>query len=326
MQYQIIESQAGKSVSAVIDGRLRAANGDHPNYDDIVAGLKAGEDVSDLFDASEAVAKRFSALSERVTVSGGVIYLDGEPQDNSLTRQVVRFLRSGADFQPLIRFYEKLQANPVAHSREQLFAWLRDRDFSITEDGDFIAYKGLRSDLTSCNSGPGIVNGESVTGHLDNSPGNVVSIARSYVAVDPSTGCAQGLHAGTWEYASSFGQRVVEVRINPAQVVSVPTDCDAQKLRVCQYEVLDEVEGADTSALRYFDGDEWVDEDVDAFLDALDDDTEENDVLDVHYVQSDSDPSVAYEVTEYEDGTLVCECPSYQFGSRGYCKHTDRIA
>lgn len=312
MQYQVIESEAGKSVSAVLDGRLYAANGDHPNYNAIVEGLRNGEDVTDLFDASATVARKFKALTERVSVANGRIYLDNEPQDNALTRQVVRFLQADEDFGPLVKFYEKVQQNPVKHSRDQLYSWLRDRDFSITADGDFIAYKGLRSDRTSIHAGPGIVNGQEQSGHLPNEDGSVVEVARSYVTADPSDGCSQGLHAGTWEYASGFGQRVVEVRINPRDVVSVPTDCEAQKLRTCRYTVVKEVEAADTSALRTYEdddeSDDWSDE-----------------VYDVYAVASDSKPGEFYEVTEYTDGRLECECPSFQFAGNGRCKHTDRV-
>lgn len=319
MQFHIIESEAGRSVSAVINGTLRVANGDHPNFDAIVTGLVAGEDVSDLFDASEAVSERFRALSDRVSVRSGVIYLDGEPQDNTLTSQVVRFLRAGEDFGPLVKFYDKVQTNPNEHSREQLFDWLRDRDFSITRDGDFIAYKGLTSDLGSIHRGPGIVDGVQMNGSLPNNPGSVIEVARGYVASDSGVGCSTGLHAGTWDYASSFGQRVVEVRINPRDVVSVPTDCSAQKLRTCRYTVIQEVTAADHSPLRSFE-----DDDVDYGEDDWSED-EDNLLIDEHSVPSDSNPGTYYTVEEYEDGTLVCECPSYRYSTDNECKHTRQV-
>ena len=70
-----------------------------------------------------------------------------------------------------------------------------------------------------------------------------MEFSRSKVVANSSIGCAVGLHAGTHEYASGFAQgKLVLVKINPRDVVSVPTDCDAQKLRVCRYEVLEEVQ------------------------------------------------------------------------------------
>ena len=47
------------------------------------------------------------------------------------------------------------------------------------------------------------------------------------------------------EYASTFGgpdARLVIVKINPADVVSVPKDCDCQKLRTSRYEVVKDFE------------------------------------------------------------------------------------
>jgi hypothetical protein len=50
---------------------------------------------------------------------------------------------------------------------------------------------------------------------------------------------------------------VVKVKINPRDVVSVPRDCDFQKLRTCRYEVLAEIDNPDYRALSYDNGDEW---------------------------------------------------------------------
>jgi hypothetical protein len=49
---------------------------------------------------------------------------------------------------------------------------------------------------------------------------------------------------GSEEYATSFGQRTVIVKVNPRDVVSVPLDCDCQKMRVCEYEVTADYAGS----------------------------------------------------------------------------------
>jgi hypothetical protein len=70
---------------------------------------------------------------------------------------------------------------------------------------------------------------------------------RRKVCDDAGIGCSYGFHAGSLEYAQGFGggeKKIVIVKINPADVVSVPTDCECQKLRTCQYEVVDEFNGA----------------------------------------------------------------------------------
>ena len=61
-------------------------------------------------------------------------------------------------------------------------------------------------------------------------------------------GCSNGLHAGALNYVASYGSvesndRIVIVKINPEDVVSVPSDCNCEKLRTCRYEVVGEYQG-----------------------------------------------------------------------------------
>jgi hypothetical protein len=55
-------------------------------------------------------------------------------------------------------------------------------------------------------------------------------------------GCSVGLHVGTYDYASNFTLNVLEVHVNPRDVVSVPTDSNWAKVRCCRYVVIKEVE------------------------------------------------------------------------------------
>ena len=52
-------------------------------------------------------------------------------------------------------------------------------------------------------------------------------------------GESERLSAGLSGELTPFGQgSLLEVRLNPRDVVSVPTDCSAQKLRCCRYTVV----------------------------------------------------------------------------------------
>ena len=252
MKYKITGHGETATVSAILDGNLYVAEGSHPNFSRIIDAVVNGGDesqIADLFDVSAALTKQFNSLSERVTFSNGSVYFDGDVVDNSLSDQITRFMEQGEDFAPLVKFMEKVYSNPNAHSREQLYTWLRDREFAITEDGNFLAYKSVWRDAEngykSVSAGRAIVNGEEVVGQIPQSLGDVVTMPRSEVTFDPSVGCHTGLHAGTLDYAESFsGDVVLIVEINPRDVVSVPSDCDAQKLRCSRYEVKTECEGA----------------------------------------------------------------------------------
>jgi len=124
-----------------------------------------------------------------------------------------------------------------------------DVQVQLRHHGDFVAYKGVRQNgdredlFRSISHGSAIVNGERHTGTIPTSPGVVVEMPRSEVNHNPSVGCSTGLHAGSWAYAYNFGSRTtLRVKINPRDVVSVPTDCGEAKMRVCRYRVLGPVE------------------------------------------------------------------------------------
>lgn len=239
MQFNLVVRDGQANITVVQDGEMYVADETHPNFEAIKAGALSGdESVTDLFDTGRTIVKRFEKLSRSVSIKGDKVFFDNVEQDNALTEHLVQVVNQGVeDFTPLVNFYEKIEANPNPHSREHLYRWLGHR-FTITPEGNIVGYRGLRQDFTSVHAGPGIVNGEEVNGHLDNSVGNVVELPRDQVTFDPKVGCAFGLHVGTWDYASGWGQGVVvEVEVDPRDVVSVPTDCSDSKMRVSRYTV-----------------------------------------------------------------------------------------
>ena len=245
--YTIVNDGVNTVVTALVDGTPYVADKSHPNYVRIMWALESGsDDVVSLFDVAASIKESYESLSERVSISNGRVYFDGDEVDNSVTKQIVRFLESGLEPNAMVAFMENLAQNPNSHSREQLSVWLSRHDFTITADGHFIAYKGVAvfgDKYQSISSGTAVVNGETQKGQIPQGIGDVVTMPRSNVAFDPGVGCSYGLHAGTWAYASDFGRgAVLTVKINPRDVVSVPTDCDSQKLRVCRYEIINVTE------------------------------------------------------------------------------------
>jgi hypothetical protein len=246
MRYDIVTNDGEDAgVTVFYKGKSSVATPEHPRFAEIVSSLRDGRAYSDpdavfgLFDISVPLADKFDRLSDRVLIGGGRIYFDGEEVDDSLTQAIVRFYAEGnKGFQPLVAFLEKVWTNPEKHSREQLYRWLAKHEFSIAEDGDFYAFKGIREDGLSSSSGEAIVNGVFVRGRIPNKPDTIIEMPRSKVNHNPSQGCSTGLHVGSWSYASSFGPVHLLIKINPRDVVSVPTDCSDQKVRVCRYRVV----------------------------------------------------------------------------------------
>lgn len=269
--YHLVEGEKVSNVTAFFPDEqepIKSADSHHPYWNDILTGLRSGDaDVYSLFDVKGGLKKKLDRLSDRVDFDGEIVFFDGSPVNDALAQQIARFLEQGvSDWEPLVKFWEKVATNPSEHSRENLYRWLATHDFSVTVDGDIVGYKGVKlvdNVYKSIHAGPAYVDGVHVNGNVPNQPGTVVSMPRADVTENPAIGCHVGLHVGTWDYASGFAQgAVLEVHVNPRDVVSVPTDCDDAKMRVSKYTVAGKVEGYYVNAVvipeeDFFDDDEW---------------------------------------------------------------------
>ncbi len=169
----------------------------------------------------------------KFTVVNGVIVISGEVLPSALSDKLLEFVEKSLPTTPLERFWDNLKLNPAESAREDLFAYLEANQAPLTADGCFVAYKKVREDWW-----------DSYTGktHL-NKPGMSVTMPRASVDGDRRNTCSAGLHVAAWGYASGFsGSRVLEVKINPRDVVAVPPDYQQQKMRVCEYLVLRQTE------------------------------------------------------------------------------------
>jgi hypothetical protein len=275
MYYSLVRDSRGQTLSLnFLDGGTETVSEDHPRFNEIYdAALddSVSEDViRKMVNVLATVGDHLTGLSERVSITGKNVFFDGDPIRNEIADHILRLVQQGDDkgYKALVNFLEKVQTNPNEHSRESLYNWLQDQDFTITADGDLIAYKGVQVNADgvseSISRGTATVNGTIHEGAIPNPDGAIVEMPRSAVQHDTGVACSTGLHAGSWEYASNFARgRVLTVKINPRDVVSVPTDCEAQKVRVCRYEVLSSVE-------HKYEGTTWNTVDVDEGEDAED--------------------------------------------------------
>lgn len=201
---------------------------------------------------SKIVDRGAERLADDVKIDRrGNVTIGGEVAPSAISRTILRYYREGSkeDFLPLVRFLQNINANPNEHSREQLYDWLEHQSFTITQDGCFIGYKSVAKDsqgrfasMTASRPGDGVVAGGTPVESGERVPytiGSRVYMPREVVNHNPSVGCSTGLHVGTWRYASSFsGSHVLSVKVNPRDVASVPTDCNAEKVRVSSLEVI----------------------------------------------------------------------------------------
>lgn len=249
MNYVITNDSEGTHVQLFFNGQTHFFSGSGGKLDELITALISGADeetIEDILRLNDTLDRFLERLTERVSYSPATetVYFDGDPVDNVIANAIIeRYNRGFDDIEPILNFYEKLMQNPSADSRRELYSYLNKHGLTLTENGNFLAYKGLRSDFTSINAGKGIVNGEFIaSGHLDNTPGNVVEFPRSEVDDNRDNTCSVGLHGGSYGYARDFAQgRLVLVEINPRDVVSVPSDHNEAKLRTCRYVVRQEV-------------------------------------------------------------------------------------
>lgn len=210
-------------------------DGSHINFKAVVAAIEAGDFDTAIELASVKNYLRAKTAGKVTVTDEGVIY-EGEVLSGYLASKMVEFFDKGLPVEHYCRFLENLMANPSMVSRKELYLFLEAANLPVTEDGCFLAYKAVRPDFRDIHSGK-----------FDNSPGQVLEMPRSKVDDDRNLACSYGFHAAAYQYAKNFmlhGDRMVAVKINPADVVSVPSDHNNQKLRTCRYEVLYEIEGA----------------------------------------------------------------------------------
>lgn len=205
---------------------------DHQNYNAIVAALKNSdaEEIKKLADIAKNVA---NYVSGKVKVEHGIITYNGKQIHNGITTRILELQAGGYPFGYMAKFLENIMQNPSYRATQELYDFLKHRNLPITDDGHFLAYKSVTYDWKDHH-----------TGTFDNSIGKLVEEDRNLVDDDRNAACSRGLHAGTIEYVKGFTPgHIVVVKINPADVVSVPTDCNCQKLRTCRYLVLEEYKG-----------------------------------------------------------------------------------
>ena len=263
MQYQFILNEvAGKSTLTVVIGGVPTQVDDtHPAFTEIVDGLGtlSAKEIRELLDTNRRISKQLKQYGNVSVGDDGVTY-KGEPVHGLLADRMLQMLEQGLDIRPWAMFIENLQNNPAKHAVDELFLWLERGRMPITERGNFLAYKKVQDDYCSYHPAPGGV-------PFRNDIGTYVSMPRNKVDDDRQRTCSQGLHFCSWDYLPSYmgsSGKVVIVEINPAHVVSIPSDYNNAKGRAEGYMIVGEIpqeecEHAFPNTLYVTDDNEYLD-------------------------------------------------------------------
>jgi hypothetical protein len=231
----------GNNLSIFLMGKPYNINSAHPNFKKIVAGLKSGLDEDALAGLIQANMKKEIAKAVGVDFKeGGTILMDGEPVSDALIVRYRFMIENDFPLEGFKLFVQNLAQNPSKNSRKELYGFLEACTLPITEDGHFLAYKRVNRNYTDCHSGT-----------FDNRIGKIVEMPREQVDANRNETCSTGLHVCSRSYLGHYcGDRIVVVKVNPKDVVSVPIDYDNAKMRVCRYEVVSELKSDDGDAIQ----------------------------------------------------------------------------
>lgn len=219
------------AVTVVVDGKAHVVYKSNQYYQPLLEGLKKGNKQTILSNID--LAGQINKFGKgKVYVKDGVVYYNTKPVHNAVSEHIIRMLKEGFNVDPMLAFLRNLMNNPSETSCEELYLFMQKGKMPITPDGHFLAYKRVRQDYKDVYSGK-----------FDNSPGVTVEMPRDQVDTNRNNTCSRGLHFCSESYLPHYspGGKVVLVKINPADVVSIPSDYENAKGRCWKYTVLQDV-------------------------------------------------------------------------------------
>lgn len=211
------------------------------NLFDILIGRISNNDLDWVVDNFKSISEEISnSISNLIGNDEWGITLKGSniPVPQVILKQLKQFekLNDQKNLIALLRFWRKLEQNPSENSRNDLYDFMLRNNIPLTEEGDIVVEKGVNHKQGSF---PGHLV-DCKTGKIDNSVGVEVSMSRENVNPDSNVNCSYGLHVGAPQYVRNHwtSDIIVECIVNPIDVVSVPKDYNATKMRVCRYKVM----------------------------------------------------------------------------------------
>ena len=235
------------SLTIFLDGKPHTLRKDHPNFNLARKAILDGETekLADLVDVQRAVE---DFVQGDIEVKDEIVYYKGHRLHGVVVDKLLEMLRAGLkDSAPITNFITRLQANPSANSVAELYTFLGYKNLPTTAEGKVFGYKGVQHDYWSStgNADTIVVQGETNERHqILNKVGATIEVARRCVDDNKDNHCSFGLHVGSYDYANEWAGehgRLLVVEFDPADAVSVPTDCNFQKLRVSKYKVVSDI-------------------------------------------------------------------------------------
>lgn len=239
------------SLTVVIDGSIYTVDRSHQNYNQLLEAYKVKntEDFVKFYHKTKLEVQFSAVVDDNASMEfvDNTLMYKGKEVHNTYVKRILDARKAGFPIEPMLKFLENWLQNPSSRAVQEGPDFLANKNLPITDDGCFLAYKSVQSDWYSKASGSlTLLQGKELNGKIYNAVGETIECLRNEVDDERSHECSKGLHVGGLEYSGPGGwyngstDKVVICKINPKDVVSVPKDHNAQKVRVCKYEVIDE--------------------------------------------------------------------------------------
>jgi hypothetical protein len=229
----------------------------HRNHYEMTRRLAQG-DIAGAISLLDIASSIRAGTRGRITIVNGLTYIDGVEMPPVLSKRLFEIVQAGSSPEVMLNFWDRLKNNPSEESKKDLYAFLEHNGHPIMKDGRFLAYKRVNENFKDIH-----------TNTLDNSVGKIIDIGRDAVDPNRNNTCSRGLHVASFKYAHDFygNGHLLEIAVDPADVVTVPPDYNQEKMRVSRYEVLQVCGGPRENEVVYNDGieDEGVEDWYDNF-------------------------------------------------------------
>lgn len=204
-----------------------ATNPEMPRILELCKNAQWGE-IETLNNINKAIMK-----SKNVVVEKDTVKIDGVTVSNTATpiMEFIKILQEkgviDSEISRIKPFLENMFENPFIDAVQEIYDYCKAMDFEITDDGCFLAYKNVRSDLGSIFD----------NGQTKHKIGEYTEV-KMYDTERTNT-CSKGLHFCSKSYLQHYiGEVTIIVKVNPKDVVSIPVDYNFAKGRCRKYLVV----------------------------------------------------------------------------------------
>ena len=228
------------SIELILNSKIVKINSTDFMFEEVYRILCNSESEEEIEEQLLEIFKPEESLTTLVKdrlfyITDTIVFKNGdnryEFKSQKFLEKIKRLFANGVNLKYVANFCEKLTENPSEASQNMIFDFLEHNDIAIATDGDILGYKSVMLDLYDAHSHT-----------IQYNVGTFITMDRNLVDIDPNNHCSSGLHVGSYIYANGFSQQMLLVKLSPADVVSVPNDHSAMKLRCCKMFVVSKMD------------------------------------------------------------------------------------